>query len=165
MLPIFVYACNICVMHLTCTYVWSRDLPRVFIFVKKNILGQPSHHKIQDSAHHIRSATPETCTAIKEKKRKRTKGQILETAVAKLMHTVTESWKESNQMSVQLDKRMKNEQEQKREERKLQLQMMQMLVGSSQPHHTRADHNVQFCPTFPHYGDQYFNPHGDTADS
>ena len=89
----------------------------------------------------------------------------METVVAKVMHKVTESLKESDKMFVELEeKSMKYEQEQKREERQFQLQMMQMLVGSSQRPHTHSDHHSQFYPTFPPYGDQYFNPHGDTAD-
>lgn len=64
-------------------------------------------------------------------KRKRSKGEVVEDVMSKVMKTVTEGLRESDKMFLDMEeKRMKFE-EQKREERKFQLQMMQILVGSS----------------------------------
>ena len=50
----------------------------------------------------------------------------------KVMMTVTESLKESDKMFLELEeKRMKFEEQQRREERQFQLQIMQIMFGSS----------------------------------
>ena len=52
--------------------------------------------------------------------------------MSKVMTSVTEGLKESDKMFLELEeKRVKFEEQQKREERQFQLQMMQILVGSS----------------------------------
>ena len=109
---------------------------------------------------------PPNTNAIKGKKRKRTKGEVMEAVVSKLMKTVTEEMKESDKMFMELEeKQMKFEEQQRREERQFQLEMMQMLLGSSNPPPTHTNSQPQFFPTFPPYGDPYFNSHGDNADS
>ena len=80
----------------------------------------------------------------------------MEAVVMKVMKTVTESLKENDKMFVELEvKRMKSEEQQKREERQFQLQMMQMLLGSSHQPHTHTDHHAQFFPAFPPYNSYY----------
>lgn len=89
-----------------------------------------------------RSSTPVNLKdkRIKEKKRKRSKGEVVEDVMSKVMKTVTEGLKESDKMLMELEeKRMKFEEQQKREERQFQLQMMQILVGSSNSRPPRAD--------------------------
>ena len=63
------------------------------------------------------------------------------------------------------EKRMKFEEQQRREERQFQLQMMQMLLGSSNRPPTHANPHLQLFHTFPPYGDPYFNCHEDNTDS
>lgn len=113
-----------------------------------------------------RSTTPaRSSTAIKGKKRKRSKGEVMEEVLSNVMKTITEGLKESDRMFLELEeKRMKFEEQQKKEERQFQLQMMQLLVGSSQQPHMPADPHSQFFPRFPPYGNPYYNPRGDTED-
>ena len=75
-----------------------------------------------------RNSTPaSSSTAIKGKKRKRSKGEVIEDALSKVEKTITEGLKESDKMFVELDEeRMKVEEQQKRENRQFQLQMMQL---------------------------------------
>ena len=90
----------------------------------------------------------------------------MEAVVPKVMKMVTEGLNESDKMFLELEEKIiKFEEQQKREERQFQLQMMKMLVGSSHRPHTQTDAHLQFFPGFPPYGDPYFNSHGDTADS
>ena len=90
----------------------------------------------------------------------------MEGVALKVMKSVTDGLRESDKMFLELEeKRMKFEEQQRREERQFQLQMMQMLVGSSRQPHTHAAPHSQYFPAFPHYGNSYFNSHGDTADS
>ena len=66
----------------------------------------------------------------------------MEAVVSKVMKTVTEELKESDKMFVELEeKRMKFEEQQRREERQFQLRMMQMLVGSSHRPHNSSLHS------------------------
>ena len=117
----------------------------------------------EESGCRSKSTTPETSAGIKGKKRKGTQEEVMESVVGKVMKAVMEGLKESDKMFVELEeKRMKFEQQQKREERQFQLQMMQMLLGSSHQTHPHADHRAPFFPRFPPYGDSYFNPYGDT---
>lgn len=91
----------------------------------------------------------------KGKKRKRSKGEVIEDVMSKVMKSVTESLKESDRMFVELEeKRMKFEEQQKKEERQFQLQMMQILVGSSNPLSHPADPHAYF-PTYPPYAPQH----------
>ena len=88
-----------------------------------------------DPEPHSRSTTPmpSSSTGIKGKKRKRAKGEVIEDLVNKVK-TVLEGLKESNNMFLDLEeKRMKFEEQQRREERQFQLQMMLMLLGAGQP--------------------------------
>ena len=90
----------------------------------------------------------------------------MEAILMKVMNTVTETLKESDKMFLEVEeKRMKFEEQQKKEERQFQLQMMQMLLGSYHQPRTHADHHAQFFPGVPPYGDPYFGSHVDTADS
>ena len=69
-----------------------------------------------------RSSTPVSNKG--KRKRKRSKGEVVEDVMSKVMKTVTEGLRESDKMFLDMEeKRMKFE-EQKREERKFQLQMM-----------------------------------------
>ena len=60
-------------------------------------------NETHESVSRSRSTTPESCTTIKGKKRKRTKGEVMEAVVTKVMNTVTESLKESDKMFVKLE--------------------------------------------------------------
>ena len=90
--------------------------------------------------------TPERKTGSKGKKRKRSKGEVLEDVMRKVMKTVTEGMKESDKMLLEFEKeRMKFEEQQKREERQFQLQMMQLLMGPSHQNRT-PDPHAQYFP-------------------
>ena len=88
----------------------------------------------------------------------------MEGVALKVMKLVTDGLKESDNMFLELGEKRKSEEQQRREERQFQLQMMQMLVGSSHQPHAHANPHSQYFPAFPPYGDPYFNSHGDTAD-
>ena len=76
--------------------------------------------------------------------------------MSKVMKSVSESLKESDKMFVELEeKRMKFDEQQKKEERQFQLQMMQMLVGSSNPLSRPADPHAEYFPTYPPYAPQH----------
>ena len=103
-----------------------------------------------ESASRSKSNTP---VKIKpEKKQKRSKGEVVEDAMSKVMMTVTEGLKESDRMFLELEeKRMKFEEQQKREERQFQLQMMRILVGSSShppphPSDSRSQYYGMYSP-------------------
>ena len=68
---------------------------------------------------------------VKPKKCKRSKGEIMEDVMVKVMKIVTDSIKSSDKMFSELEeKRLKFEEQQKREERDFQLKMFQMLQQS-----------------------------------
>ena len=113
-----------------------------------------------ESGRSSRSSTPaSSATAIKGKKRKRSKGEVIEDAISKVTKTITEGLKESDKMFLELEeKRMKFEEQQKREDRQFQLQMMQLLVGSARPPHQPVDHHSQYY--HPYLADYLpYNPH------
>ena len=71
---------------------------------------------------------------IKGKKRKRSKGEILEDVMTKVVKTMSDGLKNSDKMFLELEeKRLKFEEQQKHEEREFQLRMVQMLQGSMYP--------------------------------
>lgn len=70
--------------------------------------------------------------------------------MSKVMKNVTEGLKESDKMYQELEeKRMKFEEQQRREERDFPLQMMRILVGSTHPPSRPADPTAQYFPTYP----------------
>ena len=84
-----------------------------------------------------KSVDDDSESGIKGRKRKRSKGEVVEQVVKKVMKTVTEGMKECDRMFMEMEeKRMQFEEQQKREERQFQLQLMQMIFGRSlSPHH------------------------------
>ena len=61
---------------------------------------------------------------------------MIQDALSKVEKSTTESLKESDKMFVELEEEMmKFEEQQKGEDRRFQLQMMQLLVGSARPPH------------------------------
>lgn len=67
-------------------------------------------------------------SSIKGKKRKRSKGEVLEEVMSEVMKTMTDGLKSSDKMFTELEeKRMKFEEQQRKEDREFQLKMMQML--------------------------------------
>lgn len=69
--------------------------------------------------------------AVKSKKRKRCKAEVMEDMMVKVMKSVTDSIKSSDKMFTDLEeKRLKFEEQQKREEREFQLKILQMLQQS-----------------------------------
>lgn len=85
-------------------------------------------------------------------KRKRSKGEVMEDVMSKVMKNVTEGLQESDKMYLELEeKRMKFEEQQRREERDFKLQMMRILVGSTHPPSHPADPHGQYYPTYPPY--------------
>ena len=113
-----------------------------------------------ESGRSSRSSTPaSSATAIKGKKRKRSKAEVIEDSLFKVATTITEGLKESDKMFLELeDKRMKFEEQQKREERQFQLQVMELLVGSAHPPHQPVDHHSQYYHPYPADYPPY-NPH------
>ena len=93
----------------------------------------------------------------------------MEDLVAKVVKTVSEGMKESGKMFLELEeKRMKFEEQQRREGRQFQLQMMQMLLGSSHQSSQPTDPHAQYFPTYPPYPrqpSQYHPGSGETDDS
>ena len=67
-------------------------------------------------------------SSIKGKKRKRSKGEVLEDVMSKVMKTMIDGLKSSDKMFTEMEeKRMKFEEQQRKEDRGFQLKMMQML--------------------------------------
>ena len=116
-----------------------------------------------------RSATPVSNTSSKGRNRKRSKAEMLEGIMSNAMKAVTEGLKESDRMFIELEeKRMKFEEQQKREERNFQLQMMQMLVGSAHPSSHPTEFHAPYYPSYPPYGppsSRYYPGPGDAEDS
>ena len=116
-------------------------------------ISATNHDPGAGSSSSTRSATPVRSTGIKGKKRKRTKGEVMEDVASKLVKTITEGLKESDRMFLELEeKRMKYEEQQKREERQFQLQIMQLLVGSNLPACHSSQPPAQYYPMYPPYG-------------
>ena len=87
--------------------------------------------------------------------------------MSKVMKSVTEGLKESDKMLLELEeKRMKFEEQQKREERQFQLQMMQILVGSSnsRPPPRPTDPHSQYYPMYSPFGPQCYPGSGEAED-
>lgn len=96
--------------------------------------GTPPSHRssISNSAKEDSDESPITDkVGIKGKKRKRSKGEVLEDAMTKVMKTMTDGLRSSDKMFMELEeKRLKFEEQQRREEREFQLRMIQMLQSS-----------------------------------
>ena len=89
------------------------------------------------------------------------------------MKTVSEALKESDKLLLELEEKwVKFEEQQRREERQFQLQMMQMLVGSTHPPSHPPTHpndpHAQYFPMFRPYcsqPSQHYPRSGETEDS
>lgn len=131
--------------------------------------GHPDNGASSSSRNSSRSATPVRSTGVKGKKRKRSKAEVIEDVMLKVVKTVTHGMKESDKMFLELEeKRMKYEEEQKREERQFQLQMMQMLLRSTQPPSHASQPHAQYYSMYPPYGiqpSQYYPGSGDSEES
>lgn len=115
-----------------------------------------------ESSSRSRSSTPVNA---KGKKRKRSKGEIVEDVMSKVMKSVTEGLKESDKMFLELEeKRMKFEEQQKREERQFQLQMMQILVGSSNSTDHQSNPTGQYHPMYSPFVSQCYPRSGEGED-
>ena len=95
------------------------------------VSGTPPSHRNSISSS-PKEDSDESSTAnkveIKGKKRKQSKGEVLEDAVTKVMKTMTDGLRNSDKMFMELEeKRLKFEEQQRREEREFQLRMIQML--------------------------------------
>ena len=79
------------------------------------------------------------------------------------MKTVTEGMKDSDKLFMEMEeKRLKFEEQQKRDERQFQLQMMQLLIGSSHPQgHPATDPHAHYYSMYP---PQYYPGSGDAED-
>ena len=89
----------------------------------------PSNHGSSSSAKEDSDEIPTTDkVGIKGKKRKRSKGEVLEDAMTKVIKTMTDGLRSSDKMFMELEeKRLKFEEQQRREEQEFQLRMIQML--------------------------------------
>ena len=80
------------------------------------------------------SSKSEACrksSCIQGKKRKRSKGEVIEQVVTEAMKAVTEGMKDSDKLSMEMEEKRLKFEEQQKQERQHQLQMMQLLIGSS----------------------------------
>ena len=100
-----------------------------------------------ESGRSSRSSTPASnATAIRKKKSKRSKGEV-----------IIQGTKDNNRglerkqqdVSGARGERMKFEEQQKREDRQFQLQIVQLLEGSARPPHPPIDHHSQYYHPYP----------------
>ena len=95
---------------------------------------------------------------IKGKKRKRSKGEILEDVMTKVVKTMSDG-RSSDKMFMELEeKRLQFEEKQKREEHEFQLKMVQMLQGG-------MEGSSMYPPQYhaPPPSSLYYNPPGSTT--
>ena len=98
---------------------------------------------------------------IKGKKRKRSKGEVLEDAMTKIMKTMTDGLRSSDKMFMELEeKRLKFEEQQRREEREFQLRMIQMLQNGMGRNSMYSPQYHTSHPTSP--SSLYYSPPGST---
>ena len=87
-----------------------------------------SRHSSSSAKEDSDDISPTDKVGIKGKKGKRSKGEVLEDAMTKVMKTMTDGLRNSDKMFMELEeKRLKFEEQQRREEREFQLRMIQVL--------------------------------------
>ena len=121
----------------------------------------PTHHS-SGSVDDTEDIAKKDRANIKGKKRKRSKGEVLEDVMTKVM---TDGLRDSDKMSTELEeKRMKFEEQQKREEREFKLRMIQMLQGGMGGNNFYpASYGHGMSPSTPSAG-MYYGPPGPTHD-
>lgn len=84
-------------------------------------------------------------------KGKRTKGEVVEQVVTKVMKKVTEGLRDGDRLYAEMEqKRLQFEVQQKWEERQFQLQMMQCIFRSGAPHQGHlTDEHSNYYPMYP----------------
>ena len=88
-------------------------------------------------------------SSIEGKKRKRSRGKVIEDVSKKVVKRITGSLKESDRRMVELDeKRMIYELQQKSEQQQFQLQIMQLLMCRSYPPPQVAGYNPPYQQTY-----------------
>ena len=83
----------------------------------------------------------------KGQKRKKSKTNMFERIMSKVMKVMTDGLRESDRMFVELEKRMEMEVQQKREECQFQLQLAQMFLG--QPSASTEFQSPSYYPKYP----------------
>ena len=90
----------------------------------------PSHHSGGSVIDADTEDIAKDGAGIKGKKRKRSKGELLEDVMAKAMKVMTDGLRDSDKMFIELEeKRMKFEEKQRKEEREFKLCMVQIFQG------------------------------------
>ena len=91
----------------------------------------PSDHSGSSTRDATEDIVKKDKAGIKGKKRKRSKGEMLEDVMTKAMKVMTDGLRDSDRMFTELEeKRLKFEEQQRREEREFQLRMIQMMQSA-----------------------------------
>ena len=91
---------------------------------------------------------------VKGEKKKRSKGEVLEDAMTKVMKTMNDGLRNSDKMFMELEEKgLKFEEQQRREEHEFQLRMIQILQSG-------MGGNSMYPPQYPTSPSPYYSPHG-----